>query len=267
MSAVSKAITDVKFRIPMEILHIVFIKRLQQYRQNPTSIDNQILTEVVRPRVMVDCNLIGGTEVFISLEGLPFERTNDYTSIYRIPKDRSNGRSINSVLNITFTDPTRLSSYAATTQCQATPMLLMAQSVLDALGPAPITSSAYVQLIGENVVMVRDSVLIPANSYMRCILSNDESMSHLQLRSYPVFSKAVEFAVKAYIYNAYIIQMDIGELQGGHNLGRIKEVIDGYADAEQNYQDYLREVMQKVEFMNDGESFKRLLRIMTGTQR
>jgi len=180
----------------------------------------------------------------------------------------SDGRSINSVLNITMTDPTRLSSYATTQLCQATPLLLMGQSVMDALGPIPITSTAYVQLIAENTIMVRDSIILPANSYLRCVLAMDEDLSHLQLRSYPAFSKLVEYAVKSYIFNQYIIQMDIAELQGGHNLGRFKEVVDSYSDAEENYQTYLKEVMQKVLFMNDlGESYKRTLKILIGTQR
>jgi len=267
MSVYSKAISDVKFRIPREILNVVFIQRHQQWREQPLSLDQQIMKEVIVPRVMVDCDLYGGTEAFVALWNLAYERTNDYTTVYRIPKERTNGRTISSVLNITFTDPTRLSSYAATTQCQATPMLLMGQSVLDALGPAPITSSAYVQLIAENTVMVRDSMIIPANSYLRCILDSDESMSHIQRRSYPAFSKLITYAVQAYIYNTYIIQMDIGELQGGHALGRFKEVVDSYADAEENYQTQLEEVIAKVMIMNDNTSFPRILRTMIGTQR
>lgn len=268
MSAISKALSHIKFVIPHEVLQIVFINRLYKFNLNPISIDHSITTEVIRPRVLVDCNLIGGQEVFISLLGIPQYRTNDYTVVIKIPKDRTDGRSINSVLNITMTDPTRLSSYATTQLCQATPLLLMGQSVMDALGPIPITSTAYVQLIAENTIMVRDSIILPANSYLRCVLAMDEDLSHLQLRSYPAFSKLVEYAVKSYIFNQYIIQMDIAELQGGHNLGRFKEVVDSYSDAEENYQTYLKEVMQKVLFMNDlGESYKRTLKLLIGTQR
>lgn len=266
MSVISKALADIKFRIPREILNIVFIKRLQQWRYNPDSIDNQIMNEVIRPRVLVDCNLVGGIEVYIPFVGIPVERTNEYTAVYRFPKDRTQGKTINSVLSVSLTDPTRLAASAVTATCQATPAMLMAQSVLDAVSTIPITSTAYVQLIGENTVMVRDSLIIPANAYLRCILANDEQLSHIQLRSYPAFSKLIEFAVKAFIYNSYIIELDIGELQGGHNLGKIKEVIESYSDAEENYQDWLLNVIQKVSYMNDKESFTRLLKLMIRTQ-
>lgn len=267
MSAISNALSHVKYVIPREVLQTVFINRLYSYNLTPVSIDDSITTQIIKPRVLVDCNLIGGQEVYISLLGIRQERTNDYTVVIRIPKDRTDGRTINSVLNITMTDPTRLSSYATTQLCQATPLMLMGQSVMDALGPVPITSTAHVQLIAENTIMVRDSIILPANSYLRCMLSMDDELNHLQLRSYPAFNKLVEFAVKSYIFNNYIIQMDQAELQGGHNLGRFKEVVDSYSDAEENYQDHLKNTMQKVLYMNDNTTMPRLLKMLIGTQR
>jgi hypothetical protein len=267
MSAISKAIDEIKFRIPRPILETVFIKRALAWRQTPLSIDEHILNEVVRPRVLVDCNLCGGTEVFIPLDGMPVERGNDYTSVYRIPKNRTQGRSILSVLNITFSDPTKVSSYGVAAGSQNSTMMQAGQAVMDAMGSIPVTSTAYVQLIGENVVMVRDTVVLPANIYLRCVLMNDAEMSHLQLRSYRQFSKLVELAVKAYIYNEYIIQMDLGELHAGQNLGRFKEVIDGYADSEELYQTFIIEHWEKIQFMNDRETYTRFIRELTGGYR
>lgn len=264
MGPLSKCIDEVKFRIPRAILEAVFIKRAQHWRLTPASLDEHILNEVVRPRVLVDCNLVGGTEVFIPLDGVPLERSNDYTTVYRIPKDKTQGRSIMSVLNITFSDPTKVSSYGVAAGAHNSIMMQAGQAVMDAMGNMPVTSTAYVQLIGENVVMVRDTVVLPANIYLRCLLENDENMSHLQLKSYRDFSKLVEYAVKAYIYNEYVIPMDMGELYGGQALGRFKEIIDSYADAEELYQDFLRDKWQKVSLMNDREQHTRFLRLMMG---
>jgi hypothetical protein len=264
---ISKAIDEVKFRIPRQVLEAVFIKRAEQWRLQPVSIDEHILNAVVRPRVLVDCNLVGGTEDFIALEGVSMERTNDYTSVYHIPKSKTQGRSIMSVLNITFSDPNRVSSYATAASQNNSAMLRLGNAVMDAHASIPVTSSAFVQLIGENVVMVRDTTILPANIYLRCILANDENMSHIQLKSYRMFCKLVELAVKAYIYNEYIIQMDLGELHGGQQLGRIKEVIDSYAEAEELYQLFLTEQWTKVALMNDTESWTRLLKTIIGGNR
>jgi hypothetical protein len=216
---------------------------------------------------MVDCNLVGGTEAIIDLDGLLFERTNDYTSVYRIPKDRTDGRSIQSVLNITFSDPTKVSSYGIAAGVQNTTMLQAGSAVMDAMGQLPVTSTARVSLIGENVVMVRDTVVLPANIYLRCILENDDQLSNIQLKSYVHFSNLVTYAVKAFIYNEYIVEMDMGELHGGQQLGVFKSIIEGYADAEELYQTYLVEKWQKVALMNDIESWTRLLRTVLGGPR
>lgn len=267
MLALTKSLDEIKFRIPKPILEAVFIQRELRWRQTPVSIDEQIMAMVIRPRVLVDCNLVGGTEAFIPLESIRAERTNDYTSIYRIPKSLTQGRSINSVLNITYSDPTKVSSFGVAASLHNTAMMQVGAAVMDAHGNIPVTSSAKVQLIGENVVMIRDTVILPSNIFLRCILANDENLSHLQMRSYRAFADLVVFAVKAYIYNSYIIEMDMGELHGGQMLGRFKEVIDGYAEAEELYQTFLTEKWQKIALMNDNESYTRLLRMAIGGTR
>ena len=267
MLAISKLLDEIHFRIPSQILDTVFTPKNLSWRQTPPSIDDRITALVIRPRVLVDCNLVGGTEAFIDLCGVYFERSDDYTSVYRIPKTLTNGRSINSVLNITFSDPSKVSSYGVAAGQQNTMMLQVGSSVMDAHGSIPVTSTAKVQLIGENVVMVRDTVILPANIYLRCILANDEQMSHLQLRSYPHFAKLGVLAVKAYCYNSYVIDMDIGELHGGQVIGKFKEILDSYADAEELYETYLTEKWAKVSFMQDSESYSRWLKLLIGGSR
>jgi hypothetical protein len=267
MDCIRYSVSNIKRVIPPEILRTVFLKRINGFWDNMESLDESIIATVIRPRVLVDCNLVGGTEVYIPLDGIPVYRQNDYTSIYHIPKERTQNRSIMSVANITFSDPTKVSSYGVAAGDQNTFMLQAAQSVMDAQGSIPVTSTAYVQLIGENTVMVRDTVVLPANIYLRCQLANDENMAHIQLRSYRAFFEMVQWAVKAYIYNEYIIQLDMGQLFAGVNIGRIKDIIDSYADAEANYQDYITQKWAKISIMNDRESWTRLLRLTMGGQR
>lgn len=266
-AAIQHALREVKNRIPRAILELAFVPRTSRWRDVPISIDDAIEHQVIRPRVLVDCNLIGGTEVFISLSGVPMTQTNDFTCVYHIPKERTNGRSILSVLNITFSDPTKLSSYGVAAGAQNTPLMQVGQSVMDAMGSIPVVSTAYVQLIGENVVMVRDTVLLPANIYLRCSLANDENMNHLQIRTFRSFADMVVYAVKAYIYNKVIIELDQGEIYAGHNLGIIKEKVEEFKEAEELYQTFLTEKMQKILFMNDNETYKRFIRTKMGSSR
>lgn len=273
MSPLNKAADEIKFRIPKPILDTVFLQRDKLYRQIPASIDEHILNLVIRPRVLVDCNLAGGTEAILSLAGVPSTRSEDYTvanpytTVFRIPKARTQNRSIMSVLNITFSNAPLASSGGTAANNQGSTMLQAGSAVFDAMGSIPVTSTARVQLIGENVVLVQDSILLPSNIFLRCVLANDENMSHIQLRSYRHFSELVVLAVKAYIYNSYIIAMDLGELHGGQMLGRFKEIIDGYADADELYRTYLEEKWTKVAFMNDASSYTRFLKTLIGGSR
>ena len=262
--AITKLLDEVKFRIPRPILDDVFLAKTSSWRQSSPNIDEQIMSLVIRPRVLVDCNLVGGAEVFIPLDGVPVERTNDYTSVYRIPKDATNGRSIISVLNITFSDPTKASAFGVAAGQQNTTMLNAGSAVMNAMSSIPVTSTARVQLIGENVVMVRDTVLLPANIYLRCIIANDENMSHLQLKSYRDFANLGVLAVKAFIYNDYVIKMDLGELSGGQVIGRFKEIIDTYSESEELYQTYITEKWQKISFQQDHEQMGRFLKLLIG---
>ena len=265
--ALNKLLSEVHYRIPRQILDAVFIDRNIHWRDTPPSIDDQIMALVIRPRVLVDCDLVGGIEAFINLNGVPFQRSDDYTSVYRIPKKLTNNRSINSVLNITFSDPSKISSYGVAAGQQNTMMLQLGSAVMDAHGSIPVTSTAKVQLIGENVVMIRDTVILPANIYLRCILANDEHMSHIQLRSYPQFAELGVLAVKSYIYNEYSIQMDIGQLLGGMAIGKFKEIVDSYADSDELYRVFLNEKWRKIALMSDNESFSRMLKMIVGGSR
>lgn len=270
MNPLIRAVDIVKFTIPMQILTEVFQKKTYRWRDTPISIDEQILNQVIKSRVLVDCNLVGGAEVLIPLDGLPGEFVNMYEVIYRIPKDRTDGRSIVSVLSVGYGSTSLLAYVGGSTgfkQGSVTPVTLAGQAMADAMSPAPSVSTARVQLIGENTIMVKDTAPPVANIYLRCILAHDENMSHIQLRSIPSFTQLVILAVKSFIFNELAIKMDAAYLSGGQVLGRFKEIVDSYADAEQQYSDYLTKVWQKTEVMNDRETSVRLLRLMIGSHR
>ena len=57
MNAIKKALDELKFRIPREILNQIFTEKNFSYRTTPISVDEQVLSQVIKPRVLVDCNL------------------------------------------------------------------------------------------------------------------------------------------------------------------------------------------------------------------
>ena len=95
-------------------------------------------------------------------------------------------------------------------------------------------------------------------------VENDTEMTNLNPRSFRAFAKLVEYAVKSYIYNELVVTMDIGELYAGNQLGRFKEIVDSYEEAEEMYMTHLNEVMGKVLILNDPEAQRRHVQLLVG---
>jgi hypothetical protein len=261
MNAVSSAINSLKYRIPPQVLKEVFVENVHHWRQVPVSIDEQILNKVIKSRVLSDCNLVGGIEAVISLDGCPSETIDDINVIYYIPKEKTQGRVISSVLNVN-TQAFLSSLYTGGLNTTNTTMLANRMGM--SVSQPPYVSTARVQLVAENTILVSETSYIFNYQSIRVILSDDEYMSNLQIRSVPSFMKLVELAVKSYIYNELIIKIDMGLIKAGQEIGRFREVVDSYSDAEQMYQDYLINTWAATAFLNDRETTNRFIKMQIG---
>lgn len=263
MNPIQKAIAEVKFRIPLDILNAAFMPRQFGQRPLPVNLDSLIRQEVVEKRVRVDCDLVGGTQVNIPLGGLTPEYLDLYNLVYHIPKHLTQNRSITRLLSISV----GYGSVMGTTNMGlegSSPLLDAASGVLAAASPIPIISSAYLQLIAENTVLVTDSIQFPTNATLRCYVEYDADFSQMKPPTYLKFAKLVELATKAHIYNTLIIPIGQGQLVGGMDLGKFKEIVEGFADSNENYETYLNDTWKAVAIMDDAVSRQRHLRLITG---
>ena len=266
MNPLSKAIDEIKFRIPRQLLDVAFRDELTGWRRAPVSLDEQILHRVIRPRVLVDCNLVGGQMALIPLEGLPAVYADQFSVVYQIPKTLTLNRSIVSVLSLSYLPFAGLcgptgSNYNSLAGSLNSPVTMAAQQVANSFSEVPPVSVGYVELVGENTVMFRDSYRVTQAYYLRCILANEENLNNINPRSYPAFSRLCELAVRSYVYNTLIVRIDQAYLQGGQELGVFKSIVEGMADSEELYQTHLREVWRAVAFANDIQSYDRFIKL------
>jgi hypothetical protein len=112
--------------------------------------------------------------------------------------------------------------------------------------------------------MVRDTARVQATGFLRCLLAYDASMSQIQIGSILDFTELAVLGTKAYIYNAYKVPLDEGKVKGGFELGSFREIVESYSDAREQYNEYLRTIWRKVAYMNDRESYERLIRAQVG---
>ena len=270
MNPITKAASEIMFTIPREILAEVFQPKNYRFRDNPVATEEQIINTVIRSRVLVDCNMVGGNEVLISIDGLPSQEVDRFSTVYQIPKDRTQGRTINSVLSLSFISTAAAKQFSQNLMfkpCSITPELIGGQAAMNAMTPQPVPSSAKVELVGENMVLIRELSMLSGIGILRCILDNDENLTNIQQRSIVYFCRLCVLAVKSYIYNQYSITLDKGRVIGGFEIGKFREFVDNWSDAEQQYQEYLTTTWAKVAFINDRESHERLIRMMVGGYR
>lgn len=271
MNPIIKAVDEVKYGIPPQILREVFSPRANQWRNNtPVSIDEQIIALVIRPRVLVDCNLVGGSEVLIPLDGYLVERFDAFTATYFVPKSATDGRSIMSVLSVGYASTSLqglMGGMGGVKPCSVTPTNMAGMAMMDAMSPIPVASSARAQLVAENTIRIRDVNPLISNAFIRVVLANDDQLSHIQMRSIPAFCRLALLAVKSYIYNESILRIDQAQLSGGMDLGKFKEIVEEYRDSDELYKEFLEKQWSGISTMNDHEAYTRLIKLGVGAMR
>lgn len=261
MSPIGKALDDIKHSIPPQVLQEAFKPERSDWRNViPTSIDEQILLRVIKSRVLVDTNLIGGgITTVIDLSGLSPVFTDNYTTVFKIPRKLSSDRDILTALEVGYFPVNDLSGFigAGVNTYSSRGMNSLTnglQRVIDSFSTIPNMTTANVDLIATNTILIKDQYRMSGAYFLRCVISQDENLSNLNPRSYLVFSEICILAVKAYIYNTMLVKIDRAFLEGGQELGSMKNYIESLADSNEMYMTALREKWAAVAFFNDRES-------------
>ena len=261
MSLIKKKIfTTIKNRIPNEILNLVFLTRPHYYSNNvPNTIDNAIDTLVFKPIVLLDLNIVGGIETVIDISKCDIQ---DYTnleyanySVITVPYSLTNGRSILSPLSLTFM-PANSNMMGGSDNG----LLNSAEAMLNHMDPI---STGYVtsnlELIGPNTILVRDNMFY-STGYLRVTIENEDNLRNLHPKSAIHIAKLTLEAVKGYIYNKMVIEIDKGYVYAGHELNKFSEIIEKYEDAWEKYDELLEEIIPKIMFINNDEAYSRFIR-------
>ena len=271
MDLISKAIKDVQYAIPREILKMAYLKNtylngVSEYNRRMITLDEAIREMTIVPRVIVDSNCVGGQTVIISLEGLSAINVDAHNYIYQIPEDRLNNRTIMSVLEVNFFRAELMPgyTYGALPSIMPNPgneLSTVANKAMDSRSSIPILSTSECSVVGHNTILVRNHLRSALPVQCRCIVENDENLKNLSVRSAPDFVKLCTYAVKSFIYNELIVKLDRGAIDRGHEIGAIKSIIESYADAEENYWTFLKEEWQAIMIHSDRHLHENLMKI------
>lgn len=269
MGPIEKAIDEVRYEIPYEILRQVFT-----VEQNPTfarrktnlkvSLDSRIREEIIHRRVLTDCNLVGGMEVVVPLAGLPVKYHDDDTFVVTIPKALTEGRSISSVLSIANAPSGWMGTQYAQPKAGNAFETRMNALFSSSTGSGGSLIDGRVRLIGDNIIYVKVINETTGDLFLRCRVGSDESMSDLPQSYWGDFGELVILATKAHVYTKLAIAMDEGQLSGGLTLGRFKEFVDEYRDANQMYKEKLNGEWIRIAALADETQHTRAIQIQFG---
>ena len=264
--AIGYAINMLSLEIPQEILNAVFIKKRIDLTRVPF-LNEAIITTVIRPFVMTDINVITGIETVLNLDkcGVTYyDYTNEY--VVDVPKSITNNKSIMSVSSIHIGNTYFTHGTVGVPYLYGVPTALAAASkTMNHMSNGDYLQTAALQLIGDNLVLVRGPVL-PLTGYMvlRCMVEYDNNLSTLPSRAFPYFAELVALATKAYIYNYLVIKNDQAVLYGGHELGAFKDKVSEYADALTMYKEYRKTVWSQVAYMANSLQYHSLISLAMG---
>lgn len=275
------AINEVKNSIPKKFLEDVFSPvyntNINFSRDTPLSIDYMIKKEVIYNRVLIDLNLNNTSTTYVPLDKADIQLVNSYNNGYNfnyvcvLDKSALSNKSIISVLSLSYQNRYGWGSnrYYNGNVNYGNMISSATNTLSNALDTQQITSTSRVSLLNENTVLISDNVFIAniRNCLLECILSIDEYFSSLNPKSYSYIIELVVLATKAYIYNILVLTIDQGRLVGGQDLGRFREILDGYADANELYKEYLKNKVAKVLFMNNDENMRKFISSFFGAPR
>lgn len=273
MDPITFALTEVRHSIPPYVLALVFSPAGRQFAHHQGAVDAAIRDKVIEGRVRAYVDTKGPTEIEIPLAGIAPEFIDRFNQVWRIPKERTQGRRITSALAISYGQfgigGVGMSSglhnpYNSSGGCGYSQTMDVASGIMQSHTPIPIVQSAFLSIIGDNVLLVSDYMPLGRELWLRCLLSSDSEFSFLRPQSYGTFAQLVVLATKAFVYNNYIIEMDRGVLSGGQELGAIRNIVEEYRDANELFLEMVRERLGKMVAMNDPRRVHRHVKMITG---
>jgi hypothetical protein len=264
MLPIQKAIQDIEFKIPNEILELAFLRKINMTNVIRPTLEQQIESLVIKPKVLADTSLIGGTTITVPVdkcyqEVVAYNPTANYLVIYVPPELRDN-RNIVSALSLNYsTFGTDVLPFGLYTN-GALKMANMAMDSVDTNTGGFATTN--LELIGPNTILVHENIYSAIGGFLRIKVEYQEDMRDLNPRAYPYFSKLCLLAIQAYIYTKLAIEIDKGYVYGGHEINKVSEIIESYSDKWEEYDEYLQNTWRKIAFMNDTESNSRFIKAM-----
>lgn len=249
INAIDHALRNVYQNIPIEILELAF-----NQQGGRKSLDEEITQKVIEDRIRPDLSAIAGQYKEIILDP-------SWASVAEVSSD--NASLISNVPYAIYCIPPKAREYRQITGVigmqmpyGATNSLAMAASGLQGGMVRGVSAGTFANQ-AINGITFNDTPLMPTPILMagnqiritpfemsmmrsfswllKCRLEYDKDFTNLTPDAVVQLSELVVTATKAFIFNALTIKLDMGYIRSGQEIGRIREIIDQYAEQVERY--------------------------------
>lgn len=263
MNPITYALGNLKFHISKEILNIAFKEYQTLISSNVTSIHEIITNEIIRKKVLVDCNIVSCEEVDIFLDKCDVRHIYEQNeTVIKVPKELTGNRSIIDPLSLVLN--TYIAGNGMLTGGTSNQLGNLQKLTAAHTGPDVIQTSKM-QMIGENTILVQSSTALFSNGILRVSIENSSNLDNIGSRFNLVFSKLVTQCIKMFIYNDMLVKLNEGYLYGGHELSVVNEIINGWSDYESMYYETLTKEWSKCQFLNSEKAMTSYIGMMLGS--
>ncbi len=253
------AIHNLKERVPSEILNIAFRPDNTNIQYTIPELDSLINRKIIQESVLVDCAISGGKTKRIQVLGSWHEPSCEPAanlgtvgtySIYRIPTDAREHVDIQSISRVAYMNhgsssighiANSSSSLNSIQVNNGVTQVSLANEVLQSHTASNVGSAPIAELLPGNIIRLNPASMTHVNFELTVKLAYDPDMTGADNSMIRPFARLVELKTKAYIYNKLIITLDEAYIQGGSQLGSIKDTVDQYSDAHEQYEEALLE--------------------------
>ena len=263
-NSIDYLLKEIYLKIPTEIL-------FETFRPAGVTLDSVIKEDVIVDVVLRKCNLYSGKLAKITLRSeyaikidvpdISFGPTSG--RVYKIPPEVREYRDISHAItlslphsyyhNISYNYGTFESSKS---MCSVTSQVLGSNLGYENQPVIPIPI-----LLNDNIIKLEPTFNSSVEYVLSCLLKYDSNFTNISPNSLKYLADLCVLATKALIYIKLIIPIENNYLVGGQNLGKFKEIVDSYQDANEKFDEVLEKFRGSTVF--DKETFLGFVSLMT----
>lgn len=250
VNAIGSALLAIHSTIQMETLEAAF----KPYKED-VCLDYIICRDVIEKRVLNDINLRGGkTHSFVldyswvrymkNPSAYVSAMGGNY-STFLIPPEARDHREIIAVTRVELpyvTTHTNMRQLFNNGLYSGNDMQMLSRKVLSSKTMSNMEMRPIIKVRAGNVLQVSPAQIsnIPWKITVR--LGYDKEFTNMGLDSIDIFRNLCVEAVKSYIYNVLIYEIETNVTYRGMEIGVMKDLVSGYSDANDKYEELLIEM-------------------------